>query len=76
MVSPSFLIHPPRPETLYRLPFYWELRTIFLLYISLPQTEVRPLTIVLSLLFIFPLGLCLCLQNLFGAVAIDKRSRL
>jgi receptor expression-enhancing protein 1/2/3/4 len=33
---------PPCPETHPRLPFYWELRTVFLLYISLPQTQVRP----------------------------------
>lgn len=24
-----------------RLPFYWEIRTLFLLYISLPQIQVR-----------------------------------
>lgn len=38
-----------------RLPFYWELRTIFLLYISLPQTQVRPLCTPHPSLFTSPL---------------------
>ena len=28
-------------DFLFRLPFYWEVKTLFLLYLSLPQTQVR-----------------------------------
>jgi hypothetical protein len=33
-----------------RVPFYWELKTIFVLYLALPQTQVT-----LSFLRLFPL---------------------
>ena len=29
-------------DTSYRLPFYWEIKILVLLYVSLPQTQVSP----------------------------------
>lgn len=38
--APHAHIHVPL-LSLTRVPFYWEARTVFLLFLALPQTQVR-----------------------------------
>ena len=68
-----------------RLPFYWEIKTLFLLFLSLPQFEARAYRKILispmsysSVIFFFPLcatGLDLSLQILYRTVPRSKRVR-
>jgi hypothetical protein len=61
-----------------RLPFYWEVRTLFLLYISLPQTQVClvPFRSHISASLNPFLGFYLHLQRLLRALLREKRSGL
>lgn len=56
-----------------RIPFYWELKTIFLLFLSLPQTQVR---VILSSyhpqLMFYVIGLDLHLQRLSATFLRQK----
>src|ERR1700742_4093845 len=42
--SPCVAPPPPRSHHKFdRFPFYWEFKTLFLLFLALPQTQVTPL---------------------------------
>lgn len=79
LVCPKFRYHQLRPLLIIyvRLPFYWETRTIFLLFLALPQTQVSKTdTNVLcsQVLTVILLGIYLHLQNISRAVLPTERS--
>lgn len=41
-----FQNHCQSAEFVVRFPFYWELKTLFLLYLALPQTQVSSLLVI------------------------------
>lgn len=61
---------------IYRLPFYWELKTLFLLFLSLPQTQVGLRFSPQICLLTDILGLDVCLQHISPAVLRQEWSSI
>jgi len=74
-----FLVVPRLTFFSQRLPFYWEIKTVFLLFLSLPQSQVHlstfPLLKIILLTHAVLQGINIRVYNISPAVLSAKRDR-